>query len=157
MRFEHGTYRTALIVGGLVFKFPHVKGIIRASYARGYFYRGIMMNLSEYFLYLLLKEHQSFLAPVYFSIGIISVQRYEEGAIPQPGDEHYEGVWNNLSRAAKDHLMTMDGHALDYHNWRKSSTGLRLIDYGDKLGDVSPVSGFLTRWHRELDSALKNK
>lgn len=154
MKIKHGSSRTAVIVGGLVFKFPIRWGKTKSQ--KRAFYQGVMANISEYILYRLLKEHQSFLVPVYFSIGLVSIQKYEQGEQPKPGDDRYESVWNNLPEDAKRHLSMVDPHALYYNNWRVTPSGIRLIDYGDKVGQPASVSGFLTRWRKELDAALKS-
>ena len=100
MQIKKSDTRTVLLAGNYVFKFPrffHLFRILRKaielmpkrewnlirinSYWKWRdFYEGIRQNFSEYRCWRATKA--DFLAPTFFSIGIINVQKREKGDIP---------------------------------------------------------------------------
>jgi hypothetical protein len=137
-----GSTRSVLMVGNLfVLKFPR-KG-------RRLFLRGVIANLSEYFVYKF--SHASYLVPC-FSIGIVTVQKYEHGEIPTNIE-----IWNrlNVSEKATRILQSVAPHEFMGKNWRKNSKGYRMIDYGYNMySGTYPISDFLSQFKRELTESL---
>jgi hypothetical protein len=113
--------------------------------------RGLIANASEFATYIMCKE-ASFLAPT-FSLGFVSIQKFESGE--KPTFKEMEEVFQKLPVDARKLLLYMDKHPFCPQNFRRSSNGLKMIDYGDAFGDRCPLSFFLRRFHREFGEALK--
>ena len=150
MQIKYGTSRVAVIAFGLVFKFPTLKQ--RTVYGRRFHYmRGLIANASEFATYILCRE-ASFLAPV-FSLGFVSIQKFESGK--KPTFEEMEKIFRKLTKNAQELLRCMNPHLFAPDNFRQSKTGLRMIDFGDGIGESYPTSYFLRRFHNEFGEALK--
>lgn len=90
---------------------------------------GITANISEGLLYrqsIQIYERVAYLTPV-FSIGICNFQFYE--GEDSPSKKEMDNLYSSLSKEARDFLDKSDMHDKSHHNWRKTSKGLRLIDY----------------------------
>jgi hypothetical protein len=157
MQIQRGTNRIVLLVGKLaikfpriIFKLPHGRNDLR--YMRNLFVAGMIANLTEYYAWLVFRE--SFLVPVYLSIGFVSIQKRDFGT--RPTDEEAWNVLWSLPEAARMRIITMDGHHFEGKNFRKSSEGYRFIDYGDKCcyGGLS-LSTFFAIHHKEIAQVLK--
>lgn len=117
MKVFRGGSRTVICIGGLAFKFPKYSNLwkilkytvilgykrqwksLRNNTSQGmiYFLDGLMANLSEFAISL--YSGSPVLAPVYFSIGFISVQKYEAGA--QPTWKELADLWRQLPEEAQ--------------------------------------------------------
>jgi len=169
MQIKKSDTRTVLLAGSYVFKFPrlfHLFRILRKaieliperkwdlirinSYWKWRdFYEGIRQNFSEYRCWRATKAN--FLAPTFFSIGIINVQKREKGDIPF--SKELRIAFQKLPKEAEEERLKIDPHYFSSKNFIKNTEGMRLIDYGDKSPDLKFVN-FLIRWQKELSSAF---
>jgi len=151
MQIRRGTTRVVFIAFGLVLKFPALKQ--RTIYGRKFhFMRGVIANASEFATYIMC-DRASFLVPV-FSLGIVSIQKFEGGT--KPTFDEIEQVFQKLPVEAQNLLRRMDLHPFTPPNFRRSKTGLRMIDFGDDFSESFPPSYFLRRFRKEFEEALKD-
>ena len=171
MKISHGTSRTVLQIGGLVFKFPQygqfwqiAKSVIirglRGQWSRIpedaagcilYFLSGMVANLTEYAVCLYTESRM--LAPVYFSIGFVSIQKYLEGPVP-----HHLDIYDRLEQMPEKARLDMrrgDKHAWGESNFRKTDIGIQMIDYGDSLfSENISLSRFISIWYVQMQDAF---
>lgn len=170
MKIEHGSSRIAAIVGGLVFKFPHLPNVyswlvatVRSGYRGDWdgfrfnakatlsvFVGGVRANLSEFKAYVLTLG-APFLTPT-FSLGLVSIQPYEPGEHPT-ADEIKE-AYSRLPEKARFQMLRMDGHNLYQDNWKKNKKGLRLYDYGDIGSKTLRMSKWIIQNHKEMSKVF---
>lgn len=167
MKIFYGTDRTVICFAGLAFKFPKYSWLwkillvsikfalrlqlqnVRKYAAEGavYFFRGVVANLTEFATCVRCKS--SFLAPVYFSLGFISIQKYVRGK--KPTLEELIKFSGRLSKRAQEQQELVCLHSWGENNFRQTPQGLVMIDYGNSLfeGQMS-LSTYLYRWRKEL-------
>ena len=105
MKILYGSSRIAIVVGSLVFKIPKygvIMDIPKALLAKSaresqsrfkaiilMILRGLISNLTEYAMWSC--HRSSALAPVYFSVGFFSIQKYKPVNIPKtaPIDKYH--------------------------------------------------------------------
>lgn len=169
MKIYKGSSRTVLQVGSIVIKFPKYFYALSSLFnievlflSRKIYYNelnfvnkklmdGIISNASEYGSYLL--NPSSFKVPVFFSIGIFSIQKYQNGVIPSD-------IWkllNKLPQEAQEQLKNMDMHAFEESNFILTKYGIKMVDYGDKFASGWGLSNFLRQWDKELDELFKTQ
>ena len=149
MQIKRGTTRVVLIAFGFAFKFPAIRQ--RTIHGRTFHYlRGVVANLTEFAAYISCGR-PDFLAPV-ISCGFVSVQRFQAGE--KPTWDEMDKILSQLSERARYAVSVMDPHPFAPSNFRRTSSGLRMIDYGDRLGDTYPITAFLNRYHEELSLLL---
>ena len=152
MQIKRGTTRVVLIAFGLVFKFPTLKQA--AFHGRSFrYFRGLIANATEFATYLSC-DRASFLVPV-FSLGFVNIQRYQDGDTPTWTD--LEAIFSRLPEQVQRTIRMMDQHAFAPSNFRRNSRGLRMIDFGDGFSDNTPISFFLTRYHKQFGDAIKGE
>lgn len=158
---RRGTKRIAFIVGSyLVIKVPRIsyshyreafKCIVQFNFwfarfslrfAHLQFVTAVNKNLEEYRCYR--KTKATFLAPVYFSIGIVNFQSFEKGLMPSIEDS--TKLWRQLSEEAEKDFFTIDPHAHFVDNIRKNELGYRFVDYGN-----SDICAFFRNHQKELE------
>jgi len=114
---------------------------------------GLVANLTEYFTYVYTEA--PFLAPVYFTLGIFSVQKYVEG--DKPKNSELRQRFGRLTEKARFHMDQVTLHSWQPSSFRVTEKGLVMIDYGDSLiSGFSTLSTFLHRWGSELEIVLSN-
>jgi len=169
MQIAYGQSRTVVMIGGLVFKFPRneiflvlkrifkrdgeasrVDGIRRAAeYFWYWFLSGIKENLSEAQCWR--KVRASFLAPTYFTVGFMNIQRRVDGE--KTSWEEMLPLWEQLLRDARKYSFRINRHTLRPENIRRTYQGYIFVDYGDRHGYGKEVglTLFFTRWKPELE------
>jgi len=148
VKIKRGNDRFVIIVGNIVFKFPYFfRGPQR-------FLRGFIANITEYGCYSFTKAQ--FLVPV-FSLGVVSIQRFEGGQIPT--HEEMEIVFEQLPERLRRMMLHINPHNLQCQNWRKNDYGYRLFDYGDTFGygNSFHLSEFLIPNNKELSKVFCKK
>lgn len=172
MKVCRGNSRTVVCLGGLAFKFPRYSNLwkiikyavilgckwqwksLRNNTAQGMIYvlNGLMANLSEFAIYL--YSESPVLAPVYFSIGFFSVQKYMGGV--EPTWKELNEVWSKLPEKARTQMQWVNLHNWESHSFRKTLQGMVMIDYGDTIlsGNMS-LSNYLVRWEHELRKVMQ--
>ena len=156
MQIRRGMNRIAFLVGRVVIKFPVVMWKIRCHHdlihAWQVFLAGVLANLTEYYTYFVFP--QPFLVPVYFSIGLVSIQERDFG--DEPTDKEVSQLFERLSKNAQWRLRMVDAHQTGAWNMRKGPHGYRFIDYGDKACyEGLPLSAFFLADRKELVEILK--
>jgi len=150
MQIKRVSTRVALIVFGIVFKLPALRQMTTHG-LRFHYMRNEIANASEFATYILCNK-ASFLAPV-FSLGFVSISRFESGE--KPTWEELREIFRKLPPDAQKLLRYMSRHPFTPQNFRRSSTGLKMIDFGDGFGERYPLSYFLRRFHKEFEEVLK--
>jgi len=113
---------------------------------------GSAVNISEAIIYLHARPAQ-FLTPV-FTIGVCSFQKYQ--GEEKPSREEILDFEKGLSEKARVCLDECDIHQWLEDNWRRTSQGLRLIDYGE--GPLrNSWSRFILGNKREIAAATARK
>lgn len=149
MQIKRGTTRVVLIAFGFAFKFPALRQ--RTVHGRVFHYlRGMTANLTEFAAYISCGR-PGFLVPV-VSFGFVSIQRFQAGE--RPTWDEMDTILSQLSERPRRAIAVMDLHPFAPSNFRRTSSGLKMIDYGDLLGDTYPLTAFLNRYHEELAPLL---
>lgn len=117
------------------------------------FWAGVCMNFNEYLLWKRTKA--KFLAKTYFSCGILNIQKYEKGLVPD-FPEMIKLIGDIANQVNRD-IYCIDPHCLEPKNFVKTENYYRLIDYGDTPKRGYPFHDFLLRWHKVLEEELKIK
>ncbi len=161
MKITKGTTRRVLIISEWAIKFPRISVLLQSlwligdsdfsnTFRRGcqQFIDGLVANLTE-FKVSLLSERIKFLAPVYFSCGLFSIQKRALGQ--KPTYDEMNTVLRELPENAQYQLLTMDPHLLDIKNFVKTDKGIVMVDYaGDNFSSTSLI-WFLYEWKDELN------
>ena len=169
MRLKLGSRRMALILGSLVIKVPrsdffmnHCQGLLQRlwhgqwrgasrlfGFALRYHWSAIRQNWTEFQAWWELRA--KFLAPTYFSCGILNLQRYVEGESPTLED--LAALWKGLSDSAQRDFRSVNSHCLwEPANIAQTPNGYCLVDYGDKTG---ALRRFLIRNRQEIEEHLR--
>ncbi len=110
---------------------------------------GVLANLSEAVVYRNGWGMTEYLVPV-FSLGICNFQRYQ--GEERPTKTELETMVRGLSEDLQSLFFKADPHERSTSNWRKTRSGLRLIDYAaDPL--KTPWADFLLNSRKELSQA----
>ena len=152
MQVKRGSTRVVLILFGFVFKFPTLRQFTDKGRLYRYF-RGLVANVTEFATYLDCKC-ASFLVPV-FSLGFVNIQKYQDGE--KPTWDEMKIVFGRLPEKAQKTVRMMDMHPFAPSNFRRTSKGLRMIDFGDGFAEQIPISNFLIRFYEEFGKALESK
>jgi hypothetical protein len=172
MKVIYGDSRTVICLGGYAFKFPRfgvIWGFIISqfldeerrdsqissiNYVITVLLKGFIANFTEYAVSNHL--HSKALAPVYVSLGFMSIQKLVVGNHP-----HYTDLakcFNRLSPDAWQAVQEVNLHNWDERNFVKVATGqIYMIDYGDVLlsGSLS-LSNWLECFHYQFSKVLLN-
>ncbi|PIR47073.1 MAG: hypothetical protein COV07_00920 [Candidatus Vogelbacteria bacterium CG10_big_fil_rev_8_21_14_0_10_45_14] len=176
MEIHHGGYRTAIIVGSLVFKFPRVKGwpmVVKRmfQYARAntakdtlrfchevillrleWFWSAIVQNWTEHRCWKMTRAN--YLAPVYFSVGLLNLCVAVRGDVPSL--EEWFSVLQKLPEDATRYLSCTDPHDTFTHNVRRTASEYVFVDYGDKINHgEAPITEFFIKWKLVLEEILR--
>lgn len=165
MRIKYGSVRMALILGSLVIKVPRLRfpfhrfkeatealltgrwrGISPQLGYIGYHFRTVIkQNWAEFRTWRSLRAE--FLAPTYFSCGVLTIGRYIEGKQP---DLYLDllPLWKGLSPTARQEFEEVDPHSTcTTANILRTSNGYCFVDYGDSSGELGR---FLSRNQAEV-------
>jgi hypothetical protein len=111
----------------------------------------IRENWDEYLTWRRFKS--DYLAPVYFSIGLVNLQKRIDG--PTPTQEELTMIWRELVfRTGGDISKTNLHNLLDVENFRRTEKGLVWIDYGS--WEKMPMRKFLLTWDNLFKKLLLN-
>ena len=144
MKIEKGRHRVVIISHYLTIKFPRVFNFwkilghlftknrraawfdLRVTTPRT-FLRGLRENLNEFSCW---KENRAnFLVPVYFSIGIIEIQKTDRSE--EISETEIDQIWESLISLAKNEIWRADSHTLANRlNYHRDGNQYRLVDYG---------------------------
>lgn len=115
---------------------------------------GIQQNWSEYKCWRVNLSDR--LAPVYFSLGLFSIVRRNDGV--EPEKEEWAAILKSLPEDAYQYLCEgVDFHSYHQHNVRRTDNGYQFIDYGATSGDDGghTITEFLTRWKDDIEEKLR--
>ena len=167
MNILWGNHRVVLYAAGFVLKFPRVqilpppsRGAWRGSlgYAKKHikkswlqFITGCVANLTEYASWL--EKPSRFKARVYFSLGFLTVQRYEQGQTLTK--DQLKELLNHLPGEAKLEMEAMNTHAFCPSNFRRTERGVVMVDYGAGIRDEhQSITAFVYTWDEKLTKIL---
>lgn len=167
IKFRKGTYRAALVVGPVTFKFIFpgsffFGNIFRLLGEKFYFkhlkiswkayrfrcVRGLFANITEFFTWKTTKA--TFLAPTYFSCGFLNIQKTIKG---ESADCFLlvSDLLNSLPQRRRSIWLCVEGHSLYNSGWIKTNSGIVLFDYGDTFGIGVPISNLFLNDKKELE------
>ena len=172
MRIKRGSCRVALILGSLVIKARRIRfpiqrlreavellfqgrwkvALAELPFITGYFRSAILQNWSEFQTWRNLRAE--FLAPVYFSCGVVSVARYIVGEQTNLYDDLLP-LWKKLSPTTRQEFEQVDPHCTcTTANILRTPNGYRFVDYGDSSGELER---FLQRNQAEVTKLFRRK
>ncbi len=171
MQVFHGQYRSAIQVGPLIIKFPRLthkllqavwpRFSLKRSFRKNLWFwwhdvrwawmwirEAIRQNWNEYRCWCALRS--SYLAPVYFSCGVMSIMRYERGEYPT-----YE-EWRHIVQKLRDligrqYFCRIDPHEHFMTNVVCAERGYTFVDYGGSGSEFSMTDVF-----HQHDAAVRN-
>lgn len=171
MKLSVGSTRIVFLAGNYAFKFPRllhcIFGIvlnlasffkhwkwyyISESYVRPWTWlrKGLNQNQSEYRCWKSCKA--SFLAPTYFSIGIVNIQKRFAGE--HPSWKEMETLVQQISLRTEYQPWRVDPHCFGPDNFIKSSDGIKIVDYGNSSEQPLRFTDFILRWQKEINEVL---
>ena len=133
MQVKRGSTRVVLILFGFVFKFPTLRQLTVNGRLYRYF-RGLVANVTEFTTYLGCNR-APFLTPV-FSLGFVNIQKYQDGE--KPTWNEIKVIIGRLPEKTQRIIGVMSMHPFDPSNFRRTSKGLRMIDFGDGFAERTP-------------------
>ena len=170
---KKGTGRTVVFFGCFALKFCRIKPLLdilkylqeeelselrwnsflsNVKFGWYFFRRGIKQNLTEYDCWK--KTKAPFLAPTYFSLGIMNIQKKEEGE--QPALEKMVKIISAIAEktgADFSEIYCVDPHCLQPDNFLKNENGYIIVDYGDS-DNVFTFPQFIAKWQKEITAVL---
>jgi hypothetical protein len=112
---------------------------------------GVCANISEGYLWVWKGKSFSFLEPT-LTFVIFNLQRYRGEVRPVCG------FLTKLSEQSRNCTAYMDPHDLEQKNWRLDHHGkIKLIDYGQRIGQAVPVTNWIIRFGEDIQMALDSK
>ncbi|MFA6436817.1 MAG: hypothetical protein WC242_01710 [Candidatus Paceibacterota bacterium] len=141
---------------GFIYKYlrgrikPNEKRVLNVWIVLGDLIAGIFENWSERKNWK--KNKASFMAPTYFSLGIVNLQKRIKGKYLS--DEERIGLWQKVCEATNNEAeRTYSHHLSGFDNLIVTANGVVLVDYGDSLpGDFEiALCGFLKKHRRVLE------
>lgn len=166
MEIYKGTSRTAVRIGNLIFKFPRIFFSIKRLWRERRYpsqvkiikinlLNGFIANLSEFATWIIVKG--DYLAPTYFSIGLVSVQKFIPGNKPKWEEIH--SSLRKLPGTLFQEVQNINGHVFDPPNFKRTEEGLVMVDYGDSISqNHGSLSGFIICFSKQLSEIfLKEK
>jgi len=177
IRIKKGNFRTVLIVCDVfVLKFPKLLVFLKyffkflgrdliyrrnpeifsadLGWASHYkFIRGFKQNLDEFEIWR--KTRAEFLAPTYLTLGVVNVQKFQEGDDLTLRDDSQEidKIVGEMGRVTDGRAWMIDQHCFGPANFKRTSRGYVMVDYG--RGVSGDFKGFLLGWHREIATVLR--
>ncbi len=160
MRIVRGSARVVLVFPKIVIKIPwsnvHVSLRVAKKHPlktlKAKFYWGIRENWQEFITWMSLKA--PFLTPVYFSIGLVSIQKRarETSRKDTKGfTERLDRVNNKTNHQLREEL---NFHSVGEENWIQENWGYQMVDFGGSPVGL-PLRTFLARWQKVLEEEMK--
>ena len=185
IKIKKGNWRTVLIVFDvLVFKFPKTIAFLRdffslltiflwglltfqspnsallklslsvkrAFYMR--FLRGFRQNLDEFAVWR--KTRANFLTSTYLTLGIMNIQKFQEGDdLTLAGDsKEISQVFQSINEATYNRALAIDPHCFSPANFKRTARGYKIVDYGRGGEGGLSFPAFIQRWHEEIAAVL---
>jgi hypothetical protein len=174
MRIKRGSGRIVVIFDSFVIKFCRIQPLLNilvdfrdtlSNGKWGLFYissgmkwrqfkKGLKQNATERCCWK--KTKASFLAPTYFSLGLVNIQKAVKG--DEPTQREMNELLYSLGRGYFE-ASYIDMHCWKTENFVRNETGYHFIDYGDASGRAHTFPAFIIKWQKELAitcSQLKN-
>ena len=165
MKIRAGTHRTVIISNRITIKFPRLLNLWKSlnclfTKRREVFWfdlklmvrtflGGFRENLNEFSCW---KENKAdFLVPVYFSIGLIEIQRTVQ--LKEISEAEISQIWMSLMNLAREDVWSSSPHTLANRlNYRKDGNRYKLVDYGGH-----GLRQFIRKHRKELETILTPK
>ncbi len=173
MKVIRGSGRVVLIAGNYVFKFPRIYHLLKvakivprlmikfkwrfifinAKWGWQGFRNGIRQNVAEYHCWRSCAA--PFLVPTYFSIGLLNIQKFQQGTPPSRNE--MKTLLLQIDQNTNGECKIIDQHCFNRENFIKNNSGYSIVDYGDSRNYPFRFTHFIVRWQSELATILSTK
>ena len=107
------------------------------------FTEGLRENNSEFLCWI--ENKANFLVPVYFSMGIIEIQKTVN--VQEITEEEIDIIWKHLIDVVDNEIWRVDSHSLaSKDNYFKEGNQFKLVDYGGRN-----MRKFIRKYRKELE------
>lgn len=165
MKIKHGTHRIVIVNRYFTIKFPRIINphLIVSNFSLRrlnvaifdikqmllVFKMGFKENLNEFLCWI--ENRAGFLTPVYFSIGIIEIQKTSH--LREISENEAARIWEFLIKLVGNEVWETDSHNLASRlNYHKEGNQFKLIDYGGRN-----MRRFIKKHRKELEEVFSTR